>query len=86
MDYATSAYNTEKVRLTLWIPLSCKERYEKVRRMFGATKSDLFCRWVDEMFYEPLEAPTLPRTLHSSTQRLIHFFRHSDPPWRAVPK
>ena len=81
MQYQTSAYNTDKVRLTLWIPKSYKEKYGSICSMFGSGKSELFCRIVDEIFFEPL-SPTLPKTLYNATQRITAFFRRSEPAWR----
>lgn len=80
MSLNVSRYNSEKTRLTLWLPQHHKDKYKTLCQMYNMSESSMFSIIVDEMFYEPL-SPTLPKTIYNSTQRVFSFFRRENPAW-----
>ena len=76
MDERTiSQHNTKKVKLGVQVTEHHRDKLRTLTEMFGVTANCLVTMLIDEMYFEPMTAPTLRGTVTNASERTIAFFR-----------
>ena len=79
MQRTTSRYDISRTKVILSATKGTRDRFFTLAKMYGVTGNFLFELIVSEMFYEPIDAKTLPRLLEKTEERTHSFLMKHHP-------